>query len=120
MAGQFYGVLCFSVSDVPVMFDCGAGWPAGGPGRTRWGTGCRRPRTISYLSTGSLFAVLHYFEPSTCCIYFVLYIVLRSLGQKQLDTVKARFYSHEEFMLELRQHQSEVGEVGVAAQKLQI
>ena len=36
---------------------------------------------------------------------------LNSLGQKQLETVKSRFYNHEDFMLELRSHQSAVGEV---------
>ena len=36
---------------------------------------------------------------------------LNSLGQKNLDTVKSRFYNHEDFMLELKSHQSAVGEV---------
>lgn len=36
---------------------------------------------------------------------------LNSLGQKHLETVKTRFYNHEDFMLELKSHQSAVGEV---------
>ena len=36
---------------------------------------------------------------------------LNSLGQKHLETVKTRFYNHEDFMLELKNHQSAVGEV---------
>ena len=36
---------------------------------------------------------------------------LNSLGQKHLDTVKTRFYNHEDFMLELKSHQNAVGEV---------
>ena len=39
---------------------------------------------------------------------------LNSLGQKQLETVKSRFYNHEDFMLELKSHQSAVGEVSEA------
>ena len=39
---------------------------------------------------------------------------LNSLGQKHLDTVKSRFYNHEDFMLELKSHQSAVGEVSEA------
>ena len=36
---------------------------------------------------------------------------LNSLGQKHLETVKSRFYNHEDFMLELKSHQNAVGEV---------
>ena len=36
---------------------------------------------------------------------------LHSLGQKHLETVKTRFYNHEDFMLELKSHQGAVGEV---------
>ena len=42
---------------------------------------------------------------------------LNSLGQKHLDTVKSRFYNHEDFMLELKSHQSAVGEVSEAVRK---
>ena len=34
-----------------------------------------------------------------------------SLGLKQLEVVKARFYNHEDFMKELKTHQGAVGEV---------
>ena len=36
---------------------------------------------------------------------------LNSLGQKQLETVKSKFYQHEDFLLELKSHQHAVGEV---------
>ena len=36
---------------------------------------------------------------------------LNSLGQKHLDTVKTRFYNHEDFMLELQSHQGAVRKV---------
>ena len=36
---------------------------------------------------------------------------LHSLGQKHLETVKTRFYNHEDFMLELKSHQGAVGQV---------
>ena len=39
---------------------------------------------------------------------------LHSLGQKHLETVKAKFYNHEDFMLELKSHQSAVGEVSLS------
>ena len=38
-------------------------------------------------------------------------VAVNSLGQKHLETVKTRFYNHEDFMLELKTHQSTVGEV---------
>lgn len=38
-------------------------------------------------------------------------VAVNSLGQKQLETVKTRFYNHEDFMLELKTYQSTVGEV---------
>ena len=38
-------------------------------------------------------------------------VAVNSLGQKHLETVKTRFYDHEDFMLELKTHQSTVGEV---------
>ena len=38
-------------------------------------------------------------------------VAVNSLGQKQLETVKMRFYNHEDFMLELKTYQSTVGEV---------
>ena len=36
---------------------------------------------------------------------------LHSLGQKQLETVRQRFYNHEDFMLKLRAHQGAVRKV---------
>ena len=36
---------------------------------------------------------------------------LHSLGQKQLETVRQRFYNHEDFMLKLRDHQGAVRKV---------
>jgi dystrophin len=43
---------------------------------------------------------------------------LHSLGQKHLETVKTRFYNHEDFMLELKSHQGAVGEVLTQGTKL--
>ena len=40
-------------------------------------------------------------------------VAVNSLGQKHLETVKTRFYNHEDFMLELKTHQSTVGEVSL-------
>ena len=40
-------------------------------------------------------------------------VAVNSLGQKHLETVKTRFYNHEDFMLELKTHQSRVGEVSL-------
>ena len=40
-------------------------------------------------------------------------VAVNSLGHKHLETVKSRFYSHEDFMLELKTHQSTVGEVSL-------
>lgn len=41
-------------------------------------------------------------------------VAINSLGQKNLETVKTRFYNHEDFMLELKTHQSTVGEVSMS------